>query len=218
MEQILTGPRCSATVIDPFSEDNWKTFNDNLNKSGYSDRIIVHRDISRIILPTLNKSFYDVIYIDGAHDMKNVMVDSLYSWTLLKPGGFIIFDDYQWFQDQYPQRLRPQKSIESFLFMFKNRLKIVSSKYQVIIQKDLDFNNKNEYLSYFGTFHFDWHHKTLCHKDQSLSPTQKDLPILEKLIRAFEDNLDINKHSSLEDQAIQFAQGLYQQTFTRQSR
>ena len=38
---------------------------------------------------------FDLIYIDGSHRRDDVMVDSLLAWSLLREGGFIIFDDYE---------------------------------------------------------------------------------------------------------------------------
>lgn len=39
---------------------------------------------------------YDVIYVDGSHDMDDALIDSVLCWRLLKVGGVIIWDDYKW--------------------------------------------------------------------------------------------------------------------------
>lgn len=36
---------------------------------------------------------FDLIYVDGNHEFKEVLYDSIVSWNLLKPNGLLIFDD-----------------------------------------------------------------------------------------------------------------------------
>ena len=36
---------------------------------------------------------FDLIYVDGNHEFKEVLYDSVVSWNLLKPNGLLIFDD-----------------------------------------------------------------------------------------------------------------------------
>ena len=42
------------------------------------------------------KNFFDVVFIDGAHDAYSVIKDFILSDILLKLHGYIIFDDYAW--------------------------------------------------------------------------------------------------------------------------
>ena len=39
---------------------------------------------------------FDLVYIDGSHSAKDVLLDSLLAWRLLRPGGAMIWDDYEW--------------------------------------------------------------------------------------------------------------------------
>ena len=41
-----------------------------------------------------NGYLFDIIYIDGAHTMAEVLTDGLLTIPLLRPGGYLIFDDY----------------------------------------------------------------------------------------------------------------------------
>jgi predicted O-methyltransferase YrrM len=41
-----------------------------------------------------DKKQFDFIYIDGNHCCDNVLADAVMSWTMLKPGGIMLFDDY----------------------------------------------------------------------------------------------------------------------------
>lgn len=40
------------------------------------------------------KNFFDIIYIDGGHNVLQVMQDFILTWPLLKVNGIMIFDDY----------------------------------------------------------------------------------------------------------------------------
>lgn len=42
---------------------------------------------------------FDLIYIDGSHMRVDVMMDAVLAWPLLKAGGVMVFDDYEW--DRY---------------------------------------------------------------------------------------------------------------------
>jgi len=44
------------------------------------------------MLQLMNEHF-DFIYIDGAHEAKFVIQDAVLALPLLKPGGYILFDD-----------------------------------------------------------------------------------------------------------------------------
>lgn len=78
-------------------EDFWK----NVKDADYTDII------TPITLPSRDAAEYlikkgiqaDVIYIDAAHDYKNVKEDMDTYWRLLKPGGIFIGDDYhpEWY-------------------------------------------------------------------------------------------------------------------------
>lgn len=45
-------------------------------------------------LERFDEEMFDWIYIDGLHDYQGVMIDFWASWPLLKPGGVMVFDDY----------------------------------------------------------------------------------------------------------------------------
>jgi len=39
---------------------------------------------------------FDFIYVDGAHDAYTVLNDGVSAFRVLKPGGLLAFDDYEW--------------------------------------------------------------------------------------------------------------------------
>jgi predicted O-methyltransferase YrrM len=83
---------------------------------------------------TNNTKEFDLIYIDGAHDGKSVLTDAVLSHYALKPGGYLIFDDYS--QTTNPNRIdRPRGAIDAFLKQFSLDYKILYKGYQIIAQK-----------------------------------------------------------------------------------
>jgi predicted O-methyltransferase YrrM len=79
---------------------------------------------------------FELIYIDGSHRRDDVTNDSNFAWSLLTPGGIIIWDDYDWCPT-YPPEERPQPAIDAFLQAQLGRYSLLSKRYQVIIQKNV---------------------------------------------------------------------------------
>jgi predicted O-methyltransferase YrrM len=71
-----------------------------------------------------NKKYFDLIYIDGSHEFKQVQKDCKNSWFFLNRGGIIIFDDYFW---NYYKNLfkNPAYAINCFLKTIKNKYKVI---------------------------------------------------------------------------------------------
>ena len=90
---------------------------------------------------------YDIIYIDGDHGAIAVLSDVILSFTSLKVGGMLIFDDYQWeeainyidksieLSEEEISRLQPKIAIDSFINVFADQFDILHKDYQVIIRK-----------------------------------------------------------------------------------
>jgi predicted O-methyltransferase YrrM len=77
---------------------------------------------------------YDLAYIDGSHERDYVMADSLGVWSMLEPGGSIIWDDYRWGRNMPPEH-RPQPAIDEFLRERTGEYRLLSKGYQVIIER-----------------------------------------------------------------------------------
>ena len=139
-------PESTATIIDPFifSHNQLETFNNNMKN--YKDRMNVIIGYSQNELKKLNKNYYDFIYIDGDHTNEGVFIDSVLSFPLLKNGGIIIFDDYLWRYNgshditeldnpdlNHPNN--PFSGINKFLSIYKDKIEIIESNWQMIIKK-----------------------------------------------------------------------------------
>jgi hypothetical protein len=58
------------------------------------------------------KQEYDFIYIDGDHSPAGVLTDAVMAWGLLRKGGVMLFDDYEY--DREPTKI----GIDAFLRFF----------------------------------------------------------------------------------------------------
>ena len=140
LENVLTDPSSQVTGIDPFIGPYKKRFDSNLERSGFSSKVQVIPAYSQLALRELPAEHFDVIYIDGSHAKEDVLEDAVLSWRLLKNGGLMIFDDYQWLgcgsgcSTDSPTDF-PKASIDRFVECFDRRFEVVHNAYQLILRK-----------------------------------------------------------------------------------
>lgn len=77
---------------------------------------------------------FDFIYIDGSHQAADVLADACMAFGLLKIGGVMVFDDYLW-SPQIDLIRRPKAAIDAFVNLFCERLLVISTGYQLAIQR-----------------------------------------------------------------------------------
>jgi hypothetical protein len=134
LDNILTHPSSKAIGIDTFDGDVEQRFRDNIRHSGQASKITVIKGASQQKLRELDLNSVDLIYIDGDHRSREVLMDAILSWDLLKENGILIFDDYKWFFD-FPMEMRPEFAIDVFLTLFQNELQVLINDYQLIVRK-----------------------------------------------------------------------------------
>lgn len=146
IDNYLTGNNCFITCIDPWIEysrstvGNIQGWDDLINDQTYErfcsntidnrDKIIIHRNLSKNILPSLS-CIYNFIYIDGDHTTSSVLYDAVYGFQILLKNGIMIFDDYDW---SYATE-SPKIAIDLFLSDYKDSIDIISIDSQVVIKK-----------------------------------------------------------------------------------
>lgn len=131
LENILTHSSSMATGIDTFGGDLLPRFSHNLKLSGSADKVKVVKGSSQVELRYLPLDYFDIIYIDGSHETKDVLTDAVLSWGLLKRGGIMIFDDYL----RETAEEAPKAAIDSFLTCFKEEIKIINMDYLIVLKK-----------------------------------------------------------------------------------
>jgi predicted O-methyltransferase YrrM len=133
----------TITCIDTFegSDEHYDDMKDGLydrfreNTLEFKDRITVLQGYSDKVLRKLEPvEQYDVAYIDGSHYTRDVLADAVLTFPLVKSGGLIIFDDYEW--PGYVGTLaNPKTGINAFVACYKDKLEVVSVAYQLIVKK-----------------------------------------------------------------------------------
>jgi predicted O-methyltransferase YrrM len=108
VDNFLTHPDSRAYCVDPWSMAKDSGFG---RTSGILDvenrfkayaktqpKIIIKQGRSELVLRTCDPDWkplsFDLVYIDGEHDIMHVLQDWALSWPLLKVGGIMVFDDY----------------------------------------------------------------------------------------------------------------------------
>lgn len=167
LENILTGEGSQATGIDTFTGPFEKTFRDNLALSGLSSKAVIRKGRSQVETRTLPRESFDIIYVDGSHLAHDVMADAVMAFELLKTGGVLIFDDYE-FSLEYPPELRPRIAVDAFVSAYRNRLEILHKGTQMIVRKQ-PFSGPCRSAAYctpFGEYGYSWKDRVLYGPDQ----------------------------------------------------
>ena len=77
---------------------------------------------------------YDFIYIDADHTTVGVLLDAELSWPVLKRGGIMAFDDYEW-GSNLPMHLRAKPGIDLFMLRHEGEYELLTKNQQVWIRK-----------------------------------------------------------------------------------
>lgn len=100
---LLTRNPAVLDLLDTYESDdihNLNRFNKNTHYEYVKDKykniqnVNLKRGSSDLILPVLNKKYYDYIYIDADHKYKSINNDLNNAVRLLKDDGIIGFNDY----------------------------------------------------------------------------------------------------------------------------
>lgn len=153
LANILTNSTSKITCVDTFAGGGMEVhtgqtfeglfpagfdleaaFKENVNRWLKLGQVDILKGQSKDILIDIKDKQFDFVYVDGSHLAKDVLLDTLLSWRLLKKGGIIIFDDYEW--NGYPKpELNPKIAIDAFLDTHSNDLTILLKSYQVAVRK-----------------------------------------------------------------------------------
>ncbi len=134
LANILTHPTSRMTCIDVFTEGIEARFDNNVKVSGLAKRVIKKKGYSQDVLRTLPVESYDFAYIDGCHLASCALTDAVMTWELIKPGGIIIFDDYDWHMNDPPSK-RPKIAFDAFIESFIDQIEVRHIGRQLIVKK-----------------------------------------------------------------------------------
>jgi predicted O-methyltransferase YrrM len=150
-ENILIGDGCVLTCIDTFQGSMeiprdatlLDRFHENTKKHEDKIRVVVDSSfnalrglVSRPKGPN-PQPIFDLAFIDGSHIAQDVLTDGLLLWPYIKPGGYVVFDDYEW--DVYSQDVFcPKIAIDAFVAVCNHELTILHKGLQLFVQKRLE--------------------------------------------------------------------------------
>jgi predicted O-methyltransferase YrrM len=128
LDHVLTHPDASLTWVDTFrgGADHARMDLTGLeqrfraNTARFGTKSTGHIGRSQDVLRGMTGAQFDFIYIDGSHEAADVLSDAVLSWPLLKPGGLLAFDDYDWRHFPEPERC-PALGIDGFLSAMRGR-------------------------------------------------------------------------------------------------
>ncbi len=150
LENILTGKYSELIDVDTWEgsdeeahesmdfDDVYKTYFSKISK--YKKRFNIRRCTTFDFLLAqygpdrpLGEHF-DFIYIDADHTTVGVLLDAELSWPLLKSGGILAFDDYEW-GSHLPLHLRAKPGIDLFLLRHEGQYDLLVKNNQAWIRK-----------------------------------------------------------------------------------
>jgi predicted O-methyltransferase YrrM len=106
------------------------------NLAAFANRVEKIKGSSTTVLPELGIAGrrFELAYIDGSHMAADVYSDAVLTWSLMEPGGIVIFDDYEW--DLMNSDIeRPKLGIDAFLAAAAGHYRELHRGYQVVIAK-----------------------------------------------------------------------------------
>lgn len=134
VDNILTHPDASITCVDPWIWPEFEArFDENVSRNDQPQKIIKCKGESFDVLRSWPLQQFDVIYVDGSHEGRNILEDACLSFHLAKPGGLIMFDDYKW---NHPRKVytAPQVAIDSFLQIWGPWVDLIYKRWMVIVK------------------------------------------------------------------------------------
>jgi len=135
LEHVLGGRGSMLTCVDPWNwpdhPDAYERFKDNVDPWLEKVEIVAHE--SRRALGFMPDESYDVVYVDGSHEGRDACLDVLMSVPLLKVGGLLICDDYDWSAEGLVDQ--PSVGYDAALKMNCDRMEVFHCDYQLAARR-----------------------------------------------------------------------------------
>ncbi len=144
MDNILTDSASTLTDIDTWegsqevaheSIDFNQVYNFYKNRTEKYNNCYHHRLTTWQYLRFHPDDFvYDFIYIDADHTAVGTLLDAELSWDLLRVGGLLAFDDYEWNAGK-GEEFNPGPGINTFLARHQGEFRVIHKGWQVWLIK-----------------------------------------------------------------------------------
>ncbi len=135
LENVLTDGSSMLTCVDPWHDSAVeRRFDLNIADTGKLQQVQKWKFESRKAFHLMPDSSLDFAYIDGWHEARDVLFDGLAVLPLLKPGGMLIFDDYEWNIAEMVT-LPPKPGIDAFLTLCASEIVEIHRGWQIVVRK-----------------------------------------------------------------------------------
>jgi predicted O-methyltransferase YrrM len=145
LDNILTDPTSRLVCVDPFAVPMATIllrffeahFDQNIAASGAADRVQKLVGPSQVVVRTLQPSQFDFIYVDGSHKVGDVLQDAVLAWTVLRPGGVVMFDDYALVDDVSEGLMAraPGRALDAFMSILGSSATLIRRDWQLVLRK-----------------------------------------------------------------------------------
>ena len=144
LENVLTHPTSKIVCVDTFEGSDehaamnltglYDRFCSNIRP--FARRVKTYKETSLQALAKFQQAQtrFDFIYIDGSHRAIDVLTDATLSFPLLKKGGILLFDDYEYPIGESRQE-KPTLAIDAFLQIYQPQFDLLHKGYQVAVRK-----------------------------------------------------------------------------------
>lgn len=143
LDELFKNIESRLTTIDTFNnmfmnDDYEATFRENIKESGKGNQVDIIKSNTFDALIKLNYENsikFDFIYVDGCSLIAcDALADIMLSWKLLKEGGIMILDNYEWdyFEEEFNN---PRLAIDSFLENHQQHIEVIFKRFQVAVKK-----------------------------------------------------------------------------------
>lgn len=144
LENVLTAFTSRLTDVDTWQGSDEEVhkkldFNEVYNTylykiAEYELQVSIKRMTTTEYLLNNRSEQFDFIYVDADHTAASALIDAELSWLLLKSGGIMAFDDYQW-GAHLPASKSPKLGIDLFLERHLGEYEILEQGLQVWLRK-----------------------------------------------------------------------------------
>ena len=128
--------RSNITCVDPYFDSSYKNLNKIYKIFRKNMKPFKNFKIKKMLSSEFffrNKNYYDLIYIDGSHDEKDVYNDLINAYSFAKIKSYILLDDFLWRKNSTHKV--PIDAINLFIKKYNKKVKIIYCYEQMLIQK-----------------------------------------------------------------------------------
>ena len=144
LDFVLTGEGSRLTDVDTWAgsdeevhkslnfEDVYNTYLYKIAE--YENKVSIKRMASTEYLINNRSKVFDFVYVDADHTAASAFLDAELSWELLRSGGILAFDDYEWGAHLPPSK-SPKLGINLFIERHQGEFIALEVGLQYWIQK-----------------------------------------------------------------------------------